>query len=30
MSKQSKLLKSLGARNIYYFGFHGMCVHDDF
>ena len=28
--KQSKILKSLGARDIYYFGFHGMCLHDDF
>lgn len=30
MAQQTKLLKNLGARDIYYFGFHGMCLHDDF
>ena len=30
MTSQVKQLKQLGARDIYYFGFHGMCVHDHF
>ncbi len=30
MTSQVKHLKSLGARDIYYFGFHGMCLHDHF
>jgi phosphoribosylpyrophosphate synthetase len=30
MTQQIKSLKELGARDIYYFGFHGMCIHDDF
>jgi phosphoribosylpyrophosphate synthetase len=30
MTRQSKILKNLGAGDIYYFGFHGMCIHDHF
>jgi phosphoribosylpyrophosphate synthetase len=30
MITQVKQLKQMGARDIYYFGFHGMCVHDHF
>ena len=30
MTSQVKQLKQLGARDIYYFGFHGVCVHDHF
>lgn len=30
MITQVRKLKNLGARDIYYFGFHGMCVHDHF
>lgn len=30
MTRQVKTLKDAGAKDIYYFGFHGMCLHDDF
>ncbi len=30
MIHQVRYLKDKGARDIYYFGFHGMCIHDHF